>query len=135
MWGEAGHLYVYFTYGMHFCMNIVAKEPDAPEAVLIRAVKPTEGLDLMWPRRRAAKRDTDLCSGPAKLCQALAIDRCFDGEDLLTSPRLYLEQTRQRALPRSRLAIGPRVGVHYAGEWADQPLRFSLADSPYRSKP
>jgi DNA-3-methyladenine glycosylase len=133
MWGEAGHAYVYFTYGMHHCMNVVARGPEQPEAVLIRALEPTEGLAHLWPRRAAARRVTDLCSGPAKLCQALAIDRALDGEDLLQSGRLWIERVRQRAVPWRQVVTGPRVGVAYAGEWAEAPLRFFLAETAYRS--
>jgi len=134
MWGQAGHVYVYFTYGMHYCMNIVARRPEIPEAVLIRALEPTEGLQYMRPRRVRAKRDTDLCSGPAKLCQALAIDRDFDGEDLLTSDRLWLER-RRSPVSAAEFVTAPRVGIAYAEEWVDAHLRFYLADSPHRSRP
>jgi DNA-3-methyladenine glycosylase len=135
MWGQAGHAYVYFTYGMHHCMNIVAQGPEVPEAVLIRAIEPTQGLAAMRPRRPAAKRDTGLCSGPAKLCQALAIDRALDGQDLLAGERLWVERLRQRAVPRAKLTVGPRIGVHYAGPWAEAPLRFALAASAHTSRP
>jgi DNA-3-methyladenine glycosylase len=134
MWGQAGHVYVYFTYGMHYCMNIVARRPEIPEAVLIRALEPTEGLQYMRPRRVRAKRDTDLCSGPAKLCQALAIDRDFDAEDLLTSDRLWLER-RRSPVSAAEFVTAPRVGIAYAEEWVDAHLRFYLADSPHRSRP
>jgi len=134
MWGEAGYAYVYFTYGMHYCMNIVARGPEQPEAVLLRAIEPEAGLALMWLRRQAARRDRDLGSGPAKLCQALSIDRALNGEDLLTSSRLWVEQTRQRAIARKRIVTGPRVGVSYAGAWAEAPLRFYIHGTAYRSK-
>jgi len=134
MWGEAGHAYVYFTYGMHYCMNVVAQGAGVPEAVLIRALAPTAGLSVMRPRRSAAKRDTDLCSGPAKLCQALGVNRAFDGEDLVTSDRLWLERVRRQAVARRRLTIGPRIGIGYAGEWASEPLRFALSESGHTSR-
>ena len=99
MWGDGGHAYVYFTYGMHYCMNVVASEADEPVAVLIRALEPTEGVEVMYERRKAAKKAADLCSGPAKLCQALGIDRELDGHDLVKGSRLYIEQVRKTALP------------------------------------
>jgi len=133
MWGEAGHAYVYFTYGMHYCLNVVAQRPGVPEAVLIRAIEPTEGIEQMR-HRRAATRDTAIGSGPAKLCQALAVDRSLDGEDLLTSPALWLERVRQRAVTRSRLAIGPRIGIGYAQQWAQAHLRFALAGNGHVSQ-
>ena len=80
MWGAAGHAYVYFVYGMHHCINVVAGETGDPVAVLIRALEPDAGIDTMFERRRRARRATDLCSGPAKLCQALGIDLGFAGD-------------------------------------------------------
>ena len=134
MWRDGGHAYVYFTYGMHYCMNVVAEVADQPTAVLLRALEPTEGIDLMRKHRgRAARRDRDLCSGPAKLCQAMKIDRALDGADLVTSQVLFIEQVRRRALPSSRIEITPRIGIAYAGEWARKPLRFHLKDCEHVS--
>ena len=121
MWGDGGHAYVYFTYGMHYCMNVVASTADDPVAVLIRAIEPTEGIEQMYRHRKAARRDPDLCSGPAKLCQALKIDRKLDGEDLVKSGNLFIEQVRKTPLPASRIAVSPRIGVSYADDWADKP--------------
>jgi DNA-3-methyladenine glycosylase len=140
MWQRAGTCYVYFTYGMHHCMNVVTRDERSPQAVLIRALQPVEGLDAMRVHRQAkaaanALPETALCSGPAKLCQALAIDRALDGIDLATSDRLWLEQVRARALPASRIAVGPRVGIASSGDWADRPLRFALRNHPHVSKP
>jgi DNA-3-methyladenine glycosylase len=135
MWGDGGHAYVYFTYGMHYCMNVVASVVDDPVAVLIRALEPTEGIERIYRHRKAARRDTDLCSGPAKLCQALHIDRKLDGCDLVTGENLFIEQTRKSPLPASRMVTGPRIGVSYADEWAHEPLRFYLKDNPHVSKP
>lgn len=132
MWGDAGHAYVYFTYGMHHCMNIVADRAEVPTAVLIRAIEPTEGLDLMRVNRSgkiAADRLklTDLCSGPAKLTQAMAIDRELDGVDLVGDERLTIEQSRPIAA--DRIVTATRVGVAYAGQWATKPLRFYERDN------
>jgi DNA-3-methyladenine glycosylase len=137
MWGEGGCLYVYFTYGMHHCANVVARREGEPEAVLLRALEPVEGLDAMR-RRRAARfrgRDTDLCSGPAKLCQALGIDRGDDGVDLTRGGALFIERLRSRAYPSTSLVVTRRVGVDYAGEWAAKPLRFYLKGNPHVSRP
>ena len=126
MWHEGGHAYVYFIYGMHWCLNVVAGRRDDPVAVLIRALEPTEGIEEMRRRRPLARRDRDLCSGPGKLCQALAVDRSLDGEDLVTSGRLFIERLRHRAHPSRDITVSKRIGVAYADEWSDAPLRFHL---------
>jgi DNA-3-methyladenine glycosylase len=135
MWGPPGRAYVYLIYGMHCCVNVVAGTVNDPVAVLIRALRPEAGLAAMRARRSAARRDTDLCSGPGKLCQAMAIDRLADGANLVSGTRLYLEQVRQRALPYRAIAVGKRVGVDYAGEWAHAELRFAVRDDPNVSRP
>ena len=103
-------------------------------AVLLRALEPVAGKKLMFQFRKTARHDTDLCSGPAKLCQALAIDRDQDGLDLTSSRTLFIERIRRRAYPASSIEVGPRVGVAYAGEWAKEPLRFYLKDNPHVSR-
>jgi DNA-3-methyladenine glycosylase len=129
MWGEAGHAYVYFTYGMHWCLNVVADREGVPTACLIRALEPLAGIEEMR-LRRGRKRDVDLCSGPAKLTQALGIDRTFDGVDLVSSEEIYIARG-----PRARPIIrrSPRIGVAYAKEWAAKPLRFFLEGNPHVS--
>lgn len=137
MWLDAGHAYVYFTYGMHFCMNITADAAGVPTACLIRALEPLGGLDVMR-RLRSGKidpsrlREVDLCSGPAKLAQAMAIDRTLDGEDLTVSKMLYLR--RGQSPGAARITASPRIGVNYAAQWAKKPLRFHIAGSPHVSK-
>jgi len=143
MWGQAGHAYVYFTSGMHHCVNVVPRRQGVPEAVLIRAIEPTQGLDAMRQLRTARRRqaskpkkmaDTDLCSGPAKLCQALAIDRNLDGQDLTYSQQIWIERARGRALPSRIIGVSPRIGVDYAEEWADEPLRFYVRNHTHLSR-
>jgi DNA-3-methyladenine glycosylase len=134
MYLPGGHAYVYFTYGMHHCMNVVCGRRDEGVAVLLRAIEPTEGLDVMRARRAAARRPIDLCSGPARLTQALDIDRACDGLDLREGASLFIERTRRRALPTSRIGVGPRVGIGYAAEWAQAPLRFWVRDNPHVSR-
>lgn len=134
MWLDGGHAYVYFTYGLHYCMNVVAQTEGRPTAALLRALEPTEGLDRMYRHRAAARRDTQLCSGPARLCEALAIDRGLDGIDLTRDPGLFIEQARSRALPRRNIGVSARIGVAYAGEWADRPLRFFRLRNPHVSR-
>ncbi len=134
MWGEGGRAYVYFTYGMHHCLNVVARAAGEPVAVLLRALEPSEGLEVMYERRQAARAPTDLCSGPAKLCQALGVDRELDGADLVAGDRLFVERVRKRAYPSRMLGRGPRIGIDYAEEWRDEPLRFFLKDNPHVSR-
>ena len=132
MWGAAGHAYVYFVYGMHHCINVVAGETGDPVAVLIRALEPDAGIDTMFERRRRARRATDLCSGPAKLCQALGIDLGLDGEDLTSSNLLSIASPSRRP-PRATIVAAPRVGIAYAEEWQNEPLRFFVAGNPHVS--
>jgi len=134
MYLPAGHAYVYFTYGMHHCMNVVCGKQDEGVAVLLRAIEPIEGLDLMYQHRAAAKRDLDLCSGPAKLTQALAIDLTCDGINMLTSDNLFIEQQRSRRLPDRLIGRSARIGVGYADSWAKKPLRYFIVGNPYVSR-
>lgn len=143
MYLPGGHAYVYFTYGMHFCLNVVCGAVDEGVAVLIRAIEPTEGIETMRARRaarggRGRRRDWPvgaLCSGPAKLTQALGIDRDLDGTPLDGTGPLAIERRRQRRLPDRCILTTPRIGVSYAGAWADRPLRFCVAGSPFLSRP
>jgi DNA-3-methyladenine glycosylase len=136
MWLGGGTAYVYFTYGMHYCLNVVAGKAEQPVAVLLRALQPTEGVQRMFANRPAARRERDLCSGPGKLCQALAIDRRLDGADLITGDHgLFLQRQRRRGYRAVDVEVTRRVGVSYAGEWAGKPLRFYLKGSPYVSRP
>jgi DNA-3-methyladenine glycosylase len=135
MYLPGGHAYVYFTYGLHYCLNVVCGRKDDGVAVLLRALEPIEGIDAMFAARPRARLITDLCSGPAKLTQALRIKGDLDGEDLLKSPRLFIERERDRPLSASRIGAGPRIGVQYSGEWAAAPLRFFIRDCPHVSGP
>ncbi len=128
-YGPGGFSYIYLIYGMHNCMNVVANTPDLPEAVLIRALQPDEGLELMAVRRPKAKQDRQLCSGPGKLCAALDITRAQYGLDL-TGDVLWIED-RTEAPP---MACGPRIGVEYAKECGQNPWRFWIKDSIWVSK-
>lgn len=132
MFGPPGTAYVFLTYGMHHCFNVVCREEGFPSAILVRALEPLEGLDTMRGLRGAAvRRDLDLCSGPGKLCRALAIDRRHSGLDLCSSGEIWLEPGQ----PPDTVEVGPRIGVDYAGEWAAAPLRFLEAGNPHVSRP
>ncbi|MCB9845457.1 MAG: DNA-3-methyladenine glycosylase [Phycisphaeraceae bacterium] len=134
MYARAGTAYVYFTYGMHHCVNVVCGRIDEPVAVLIRALQPTEGVERMFAHRRGAKRETDLCSGPGKLCQALAIDRSQDGQDLLAGGRLAVEASGRKPIDPSCIINTPRIGIGSAGEWVDAPLRWAIAGNAHVSR-
>jgi DNA-3-methyladenine glycosylase len=129
MFGPAGHAYVYFIYGFYNMLNLVTEKKDYPAAVLIRAVEPVGGIDLMKSRRGLDKLRA-LASGPGKLCQAFAIDRSLNGADLCAHV-LYVED-RGEPLPKFRAT--PRIGVDYAGKWKIKPYRFLVRGSEYVSK-
>ncbi len=132
MYRIGGTAYVYFVYGMHYQFNVVTNVEDIPHAVLVRALEPVEGLELMRRRRRAAS-DRELTNGPGKLCQALGIDRALDAADLL-GPRVWIERS-ERPVRLSAIARGPRVGIDYAGQWAAMPWRFWIRGNPFVSRP
>jgi DNA-3-methyladenine glycosylase len=133
MWGPAGHLYTYFTYGMHWCANVVTGAEGQGQAVLLRAAELVQGEEAVRRRRGDLAAARDLLRGPARLAQAFGLGRDDGGRDLVTDPDLLV-------LPRSRpapvVAQGPRVGVRLA---ADLPWRFWVADHPlvsaYRRHP
>lgn len=144
MYADAGTAYVYFTYGMHHCVNVVCGKPGEPVAVLLRAIEPLTGLDQMRARRStrpstrgiaksrkgALPRDRDLCRGPASLCRALGIDRDLNTEDLTTSPRMWIERGRLTPTERAAIHTTSRIGVGYAGDCTLKPLRFLVGSSP-----
>lgn len=137
MYEKGGYAYVYFTYGMHHCFNIVTGEKDDPQACLIRALEPLEGLSEMRRFRsgkikRGKLKDRDLCSGPAKLCQALGIDLRHNGVDLYRHPELEILCAGEE-LKDEEIVTTTRVGVHYAEAWAGKPLRFYIRDNAHVS--
>lgn len=127
MFGEAGHLYVYFTYGMHYCCNVVVGPAGHGSAVLIRAVEPLEGKSLMSLRRNG-RSGAELTNGPAKLCQALSISKELNGHDLREEP---LKLMPGLMLPPSQIVQTTRIGISRA---KDQPWRFYIAGNPYVSR-
>lgn len=129
MFGPAGHAYVYFIYGFYHMLNLVTEAKDYPAAVLIRAVEPVTGVDLMR-RRRGTEILRNLASGPGKLCQAFAIDRSLNGADLC-GKILYVEDHGESV---AQCQSKPRIGIDYAGEWKDKPYRFLVHDSEFVSK-
>jgi DNA-3-methyladenine glycosylase len=136
MFGPAGFLYVYFTYGMHWCANVVCGPDGEAAAVLIRALEPLTGVDEMWDARRAARREQDLCNGPAKLCQALGITGAETGLDLLAPRRrarvagsdagVPVRLLDDGTPPPRRPGRGTRIGITQAKE---KRWRFWVPDS------
>jgi DNA-3-methyladenine glycosylase len=125
MFGPKGHAYVYRSYGIHWCLNFVCGVEGRAEAVLVRALEPTRGLEVMR-QRRGVEAERALCSGPGKLCQALGITRIQDGRPLDEPPfELYARESKPP------LAVGPRIGITRAVE---EPWRYGLAGSPFLSR-
>ena len=130
MYGIGGTAYVYFVYGMYNQFNVVTNVEGVPHAILIRAVEPSEGLNVMR-RRRGGRSEYELTSGPGRLCLALGIDRQIDKADLL-GERVWIEEGISIS-PR-QIARGPRVGIDYAEAWVTKPWRFWVRDNPFVSR-
>jgi DNA-3-methyladenine glycosylase len=128
LFGPPGTWYVYLSYGMHWCANLVCEEEGKASAVLLRALEPLEGIEMMR-RRRGAVADRELCSGPGKLCQALGITRGLDGAPM--SSGLVLVTPPDHG-PKPTILTTSRIGITKAADW---PLRFTVAGSPWVSRP
>jgi DNA-3-methyladenine glycosylase len=129
MYGPPGHAYVYLLYGLSWAMNIVTTADGQPHAVLVRAIEPIRGIDLMARRRRKHPGSRELTNGPGKLTNALAITGDDYGRDLCGG-RLYLERSE---IPVGRIGRSPRINVDYAGEWAAKRWRFYERGNRYVS--
>ena len=132
MYQKGGVAYVYFTYGMHHLFNIVTNEKGFADAVLIRAIEPTVGIEEMMLRRGLHKQEYRLTAGPGVLCQALGITRAHYGESL-QGDKIWLEDQNLN-IPNKDIIAGPRVGIAYAQEDALLPWRFSIRDNPWVSR-
>ncbi|HVT63419.1 MAG TPA: DNA-3-methyladenine glycosylase [Legionellaceae bacterium] len=119
MFGPAGFAYIYLIYGIHHCFNVVTEQEGVGAAVLIRAIEPIDGIGLRT-------------QGPGLLCKALDIDKHLNGEDLLNN-RLFIANSNDKH--HIQIIAKPRIGVHYAKEWADKPLRFYVKGNSFISKP
>ena len=129
MYLAGGHAYVYFTYGVHWCMNVVTGEADIAEAVLLRGAEPVQGIEAMRKHRPKAKRDRDLTNGPGKLCAAMSIDENLDGAPL-DGDLLWIEEG---SVAEEEIGVSARVGVDYAGDAAWWPLRFFVKGNQFVS--
>jgi len=130
MFGPAGYAYVYMVYGFHFCLNVVTDHEGFASAVLIRALEPLQNVAMMKRLRENAVKDTDIASGPGKLCQAMSIDKQLNGEDL-EGKILWVED---RQVGTAQICTSPRVGVDYAGEYRDKLWRFYIDGNPHVSR-
>lgn len=130
MFGPPGRSYVYLIYGFYHCLNAVTEADGFPAAVLIRAIEPLQGLDLMRENRPRARKISDIGSGPGKLCQALAVNREMNGISL-SGTTLWIED---RSLDPGPVAAGPRIGVDYAGDYRNKPWRFFVEGNPHVSR-
>lgn len=133
MYGEAGHAYIYFCYGIHHLINVVTNQNDIPNAVLIRALEPMEGVEVMMHRRKKFKLDQTLTRGPGSLCQALGIQYHMDGESLMDN-QIWIED-HGIIIPENEIESGPRIGVAYAQDHALLPYRYWVKGNKYVSKP
>jgi DNA-3-methyladenine glycosylase len=127
LFGPPGSWYVYLSYGMHWCANLVCQRPGLASAVLLRALEPLAGIEAMRKRRHGVEVK-HLCSGPGKLCQALGIDRDLDGAPMARSAVIVRRPT---GWEQPRVAVTPRIGITKAADW---PLRFHVAGSPWVSR-
>lgn len=130
MFAVGGTVYVFFIYGMYYQFNVVVGALDSPHAILIRAVEPIENIEIMRDRR-GAMADKNLTSGPGKLCLALEIDKSFDKADLL-GEKIWLENYKE--FDASEIAVGKRIGIDYAEEYAEKDWRFWVKDNAYVSR-
>ena len=128
LYGPPGIAYVYFIYGMYWCFNAVTRAEHEPSAVLVRAIEPVRGIDLMRGRRPKARRDVDLTNGPGKLCLALGIDASHNWKPLDRPPLVI---RRAEPVADRDVTITPRIGITQSADW---PLRWFVSDSPYVSK-
>jgi len=132
MFMPGGHAYIYLIYGLNHCLNIVTEKSDVPHAVLIRAVEPVEGLDLIKKNRPLIKNIYDFTNGPGKLTKALNIDMNLNGYDIIKGTELYIENNPENS--DISIVKTKRVNIDYAGEFKDKPWRFYIKDNPFVSK-
>ena len=132
MFEQGGFAYVYLCYGIHYLFNVVTNAPGTPEAVLVRALEPTHGLEAMRIRRNNPAADLQLTSGPGKLTRALGIDRKFNGK-FLSGDEIWIEDPGRKP-PRGSIVSGPRIGIDYSGDVAALPWRFWLQNNLWVSR-
>ncbi len=129
MYECGGISYVYFIYGMYYCFNVVTSKKEHPEAVLIRALQPMDGIELMKLKSQQTNI-SKILNGPGKICKVFEIDKSLNGHDLTKSP-LWIEDAMK--VPTRQICKSKRINIGTEGEWVDKPLRFSIKDTPYIS--
>ena len=130
MFDIGGRAYIYFVYGMHNMFNVVISDIGQANAILIRALEPVIGIEIMQERRKINKLE-QLCNGPAKLTKALGITTKFNGIDLTNNKNIWIEPRKEKTL---NIITGKRIGIDYAGPDADLPWRFAIKDNKFISK-
>lgn len=134
MFGPGGYAYVYFIYGMHYCFNIVTQKAGFPAAVLVRALEPVEGIDLMARRRKipaGGKTPANLTNGPAKLCEAMAINKSLNGADLCGGELFITTPEKPSSF---HILTTPRINIDYAGDAVQYPWRFVIEGNRFVSR-
>lgn len=131
IFGPGGFAYVYLIYGMYHCLNVVTSKEGCPEVVLLRALEPISGIEIMQQRRKTDKIK-NLCSGPGKLCQAMAINMSHYGADLCGGSKLYL--TEGEYVNAANIAATQRINIDYAGIAKDYPWRYIIKGNEFISK-
>jgi DNA-3-methyladenine glycosylase len=134
MYGDGGTAYVFLNYGIHCLLNVVTETAGVPSAVLLRAFEPREGIETMFRLRPAAKSLIEIGSGPGKLGAAMAIDRSLDKEDFVVSGRLFIERARSGRISSRSFVRTSRIGVEYAQDWSNKPLRFYMRGNQHVSR-
>lgn len=131
MYGQKGHAYVYFIYGLYYCFNITAGNiSEKPEAVLVRALEPMAGQEIMVKRRGQKIKCTNLTNGPSKLCMAMAISK-EQNKANLTAPPMYMEDAP--LIPKDDIIETTRIGIDYSGDWKNKPWRFYVKENKFVS--
>lgn len=131
MYGQKGHAYVYFIYGLYYCFNITAGNiSEKPEAVLVRALEPMAGQEIMVKRRGQQIKCTNLTNGPSKLCMAMAISK-EQNKANLTAPPMYIEDAP--LIPKDDIIETTRIGIDYSGDWKNKPWRFYVKENKFVS--
>lgn len=134
MFKRGGFSYVYLCYGIHHLFNVVTGPEEIPHAVLIRAIQPIEGVEYMMQRRKAERILPKLTSGPGILSQALGITTAMTGTDMLSAKSPVWIEDRHFRISEQKVMSGPRIGIDYAEDWIDRPLRFWIKDSIWVSR-